>query len=303
MRKLLISGIIAVILMFLWGGLCAVVKVKTQGSISTKNKKPKAEEKQTAIRNGQELALQKYIAGLDSRRVQILNSLMPTLLQDLDKYLLGTQQLSDGEYTNGIWSINLEVSVNDAQIEQLVSSSLAANPGTAGELYISFVYVAREAEPTDVNSFRGFSPAGIDARVTEVFNKANFEVVPAYEASILPEQFAYDFAYLGEISSSTQKEATDQAKEAGLDFLAVATLDVGSPQIDPVTGTYKVYVSVTGSILDLRKKFALVSCSVGPVQYSGLGENPTVAKTNALISASTKASQDLVDQFRVKLGL
>ena len=46
----------------------------------------------------------------------------------------------------------------------------------------------------------------IDTKVTEIFNKANFEVVPAYEVGILPEKFAYDFAALNEISSSTQKK-------------------------------------------------------------------------------------------------
>lgn len=151
--------------------------------------------------------------------------------------------------------------------------------------------------------YRAYNPGEIDTKVTEIFNKANFEVVPAYEVDISPEKFAYDFASLNEINSSTQKEATDLARNSGLDFLAVAMLDVGRESIDPVTGNYKIYVKTNGYIMDLRKKFAVKICSVGPVQYSGLGENPTVAKTNALIEAATNSSRDLVDQLRVKIGM
>ncbi|HPX63540.1 MAG TPA: hypothetical protein P5542_06165 [Candidatus Syntrophosphaera sp.] len=167
----------------------------------------------------------------------------------------------------------------------------------------SRVYSQSVINKSEGIAYRAYNPAEIDAKVTEIFNKANFEVVPAYEVGILPEKFAYDFAYLNEISSSTQKEATDIASEAGLDFLAVAMLDVGREEIDPVTGGKKVYVKVNGYILDLRKKFAVKVCSAGPYQFSGLGSNPSVAKTNALIEAATHASQDLVDQLRVKLGM
>lgn len=91
----------------------------------------------------------------------------------------------------------------------------------------SRVYSQSVINKSEGIAYRAYNPAEIDAKVTEIFNKANFEVVPAYEVGILPEKFAYDFAYLNEISSSTQKEATDIASEAGLDFLAVAMLDVG----------------------------------------------------------------------------
>jgi len=442
--------------------MSAIVKVKVKGIIETKNKKPKPDEKKSALQNGKVQALKKYISGLDSQRLQILNELMPEIQANLDTYILESTNLSDGEYINGQWEINLEVSINDAQIEQLVNSRMKDKMAQKDETYLSFVYVAREVgsvekfdasiskqqnantkisgdrtvsantntqtetnsktltnvdqtnasasqsntkintdsaqntnqssdtisgkvtsrydddnvkakvtisgsestSSTDTNStldqtvntsqtgastsntkvtvkgsenvntntttntslnqttdvttstqtsgstmkkseelaYRGYNPSEIDTKVTEIFNKASFEVVPAYEVNITPEQFATDFATLNEISSSTQKEATNLAREGGLDFLAIGMLDVGREETDPVTGQYKIYVKVNGYIMDLRKKFAVKICSVGPVQYSGFGENPTVAKTNALIEASTKASKDLVDQLRVKLS-
>ncbi|GEM_PF-433704 len=462
MRKLLISIIVICTLISFSVSMSAIVKVKVKGIIETKNKKPKPDEKKSALQNGKVQALKKYISGLDSQRLQILNELMPEIQANLDTYILESTNLSDGEYINGQWEINLEVSINDAQIEQLVNSRMKDKMAQKDETYLSFVYVAREVgsvekfdasiskqqnantkisgdrtvsantntqtetnsktltnvdqtnasasqsntkintdsaqntnqssdtisgkvtsrydddnvkakvtisgsestSSTDTNStldqtvntsqtgastsntkvtvkgsenvntntttntslnqttdvttstqtsgstmkkseelaYRGYNPSEIDTKVTEIFNKASFEVVPAYEVNITPEQFATDFATLNEISSSTQKEATNLAREGGLDFLAIGMLDVGREETDPVTGQYKIYVKVNGYIMDLRKKFAVKICSVGPVQYSGFGENPTVAKTNALIEASTKASKDLVDQLRVKLS-
>jgi len=463
MRKLLIPVIVICTLLICSVTLSAAVKVKVKGIIETKNKKPKPAEKNTAFQSGKIQALKKYISGLDSQRLQILNELMPEMQADLDTYILETNSLSEGVYANGQWEINLEVSINDAQIEQLINSKMKDKISQNGETYLSFVYVAREVssvedfdgyisktasgslqqsdvqvsgtngsalttvngtvstavtqqgtgssttnakqtgsssqttdessasisgratgtydsgnvsgsvtvkasdsiankdvstninQTTDVSkssqaqintnsvttgristntisnreaatnrnhsfdvafkssgsvvknseglAYRVYNPSEIDTKVTEVFNKANFDVVPAYEVNITPEQFAYDFATLNEVSSSTQKEATNIARDGGLDFLAIGMLDVGREEIDPVTGQYKIYVKVNGYIMDLRKKFAVKICSVGPVQYSGFGENPTVAKTNALIEASTKASRDLVDQLRVKLGM
>ena len=302
----------------------ALVKIKAQGRVESKNKKPKAEERQQAIRNGQQQALRKYIAELDSQRRILLDGLMQQLLDNIDDYILETIPLTDGEYQNGAWQINLQLSIDDGKIEQLIRD----NTQKLEQHYLSFIFVAREVESIssqeqatllhegDRNRFtqgislvknsegiiyRSYNPAEIDNKITEVFNKAGFEVVPAFELNITSEQFAFDFALLGEISSSTQKEATNIARDEGLDFLALGTLDLGQEEIDPVTGQYRAFAKVGAYIMDLRKKFATKICSVGPVQYSGLGPNPTVAKTNALIEASTKASQDMIDQLRLKL--
>ncbi len=317
MRKLLIFLSLLALLTLAGQDLEALARVKAVGSIETKHKKPKNEERQQAIDNGKLQGLQKYSSGLDSQRLDILTLLMPDITADLDQYVIEAIELNDGEYSNGSWKINLELVIDDARIEQLIRQRLPK----LEEAFISFVFVAREVDAIEnaggaakaagssviVNSegirYKTYNPSDIDSRVTEIFNKAGLEVVPAFEVNITPEQFAFDYASLDEISSSTQKEATDIARSAGLDFLALGMLDIGRENIDPVSGQYRVYAKVSGFIMDLQKKFAVKICSVGPVQYSGLGPNPTVAKTNALIEASTKASQDMVDQLRVKLGM
>lgn len=149
MRKLLIIVALLFGLTLTCISLNAVVKVKVKGSIVTKDKKPKQDIKNQAINNGKVLALKKYAAGLDSQRLKIVNDLMTTLQENLDVYVLETTNLTDGEYINGSWEINLEVSVNDAQIEQLVDSYMQSKIQQNGETYLSFVYVAREVSSVE----------------------------------------------------------------------------------------------------------------------------------------------------------
>ncbi|NLW18199.1 MAG: hypothetical protein GXY81_00700 [Candidatus Cloacimonetes bacterium] len=463
MSKFLRFILLTILLLGLAGNVCALVKVKAKGEVETKKKNPGVKLVKEAIRSGQEQALKKWSVGLDSQRLQIINELWTEIVNDLDTYVMETSQLNDGEWANGKWMINLEVTINDAQIEQLINQRSQTSRQNQVETYLSFIYVAREVSTIQISadtvqsnvsstnsnqrivdnksqsnistdtqgnlnvsvresgrsekntqvdlkaeanvtadhsrdsysssssstsnrgntqrnakssnfdsshssrlsseghlesdveqayssrsdtnvmtdgtstqsrseesilnishsreqlsdyrssgyvvkssegiSYRVFNPQEIDTKVTEIFNKSGFDVVPCYEVDIAPEFLAYDFATLNEISSSTQKEATELARDAGLDFLAIGMLDLGREEIDPVTGYYKIYAKVNGYIMDLRKKFAVKICSVGPVQYCGWGENPSVAKTNALIEASQKASVDLVDQLRVKLGM
>jgi hypothetical protein len=61
-----------------------------------------------------------------------------------------------------------------------------------------------------------------------------------------------------------------------------------------------VYVSVTGKVLSLKRRFPKTIAAVGPVQFAGLGPDQTVAKRNALILASEKAAKQLTAQLRAK---
>jgi len=304
--------LLLIFLLLLISPLMSDIKVKVKGKVETKRtRKLKQDEINIAIQDGKIRAIKKYAENLGSAKLKLLNEIMPDLIADIDSYILDINILSEGENIGGTWAMNLEVTISDNQIDQLLTSLHQENIDE--ELYMSFVYVAREVNSIETYSstgtkknedisYQAYNSVEINTRVTEEFNNAGFEVVPAFEVNILPEQFADDFASNGEISSSTQKEATDIARDAGLDFLALAMLDIGRDEIDSVTGQYKIYVKVNGYVLDLRKRFATKICSVGPVQYSGYGENPTVAKTNAMIIASSTASNDLIDQLRVKLN-
>jgi len=333
-------------------GYAQYKRIKAIGVVETNRKRPKIDEKKQALEDAKRKALDKYIDSLDSQRIRILNNLKDELYSNINVYVPEISTLNDGNWRDGYWKVNVEASINEAQIEELVNKYTRSNIQQKEESYISFVFVAREVgsvreytgkktertvetegykvsegeteeggevgeakniyekvtggsveKKSERLKYRGYSPEEIEAKVIEVFNKADFEVVPIFDIDIDSDRFAEDFAEKDKITNATKKEAVSLAKDAGIHFLAVSTLDVGRDQIDQATGLHKIYVRVTGYIWDLRGKFTKKIASIGPVQYSGLGENPKVAKVNALINASTKAAKDLVDQLRAKEGM
>ena len=405
-------SILALGVLFLFGAtslsFAEYTKVKAIGSVETKfTKSATTGQKKLALEDAKKKALDKYLAGLDSQRLRIINNFKDDLYKNINIYVPEVVSLNDGRWENGYWNINVETSINESQIEELVNKYAQSNMKKQEEVYLSFVFVAREVEgvkafkaeendkiaennaykenlevnekaslatnekaniatnekvdqnnkkkpgiistgsseevkyqgegtaqykgeaaskyqgnvdntksnvyekttsgsidkKSEVVRYRSYTPEEIEAKVTEVFNKADFTVVPTFESGINRDKFIKDFSGGDDITDVTKKETVDLTKAKGINLIAVAMLDVGREQIDSATGLSKVYVNVMGYILDSRGKFTKKIASVGPVQYSGLGENPKVAKVNALVNAGTSASKDLVDQLRAKEGL
>lgn len=326
-------------------------KVKVIGQVETKFiRTATTGQQKLALEDARKKALDKYIADLDSQRVRILNNVIDQLRQNLATYVPEVVALDDGNWNNGYWTIGVEASINEAQIEEIVNKYIQSSVKKQGEeTYLSFVFVAREADSVrkfegkkteraseseavktsesedgasgqsekvtekitggstekkaDKVTYRSYIPEDIGSKVSEVFNKAEYSVVEPFEAEIDTKSFVADFVEGDEITDATKKSAVEAAKSAGLNYLAVATLDVGEQIVDQATGMQKVYVRVNGYVWDLNGKFTKKICSVGPVQYSGLGEDPKVAKTNALINAASTAAKDLVDQLRLKQSM
>ena len=325
--------------------------VKVTGSIATTFfKTPTTDQKKRAMEDGRKNALDKYIAGLDSQRIKILNNMIEQLRQNLTTYVPQVVALDDGTWSNGYWTVGVQASIDEAQIEASVNQYMQTNGKKQNDINLSFIFVAREAakvlkfkdkttdralttegnneksaetdngsvgENTKVSeqvtggsvevkadqaTYKSYIPENVSTKVSEIFNKANFSVIEPFEAGIDSKSFVADFVGSNEISDATKKAAVDAARQKGINYLAVATLDVGEQLIDQATGLKKSYVTVNGYVWDLNGKFTKKICSVGPVQYSGLGEDPQVAKTNALINSATAAAKDLVDQMRVKLN-
>ena len=383
-------------------------KVKAIGSVETKFiKSATTGQKKEALENAKKKALDKHIAGLDSQRIRIINNFKDELYKSINTYVPDVVTLNDGKWENGYWNVDVEASINEPQIEELVNKYAQTNMKKNEEVYLSFIFLAREVESvkafmdeknektaegnaykenlgidekakvatnekmavatndkldqsqkqkpgiiskgrseevkyqgeatakyqggesskyqgklsdeqsnvyekttsgsveknSEVVKYRSYTPEEIEAKVTEVFNKADFTVVPTFEAGIDKEKFIKDFSVGNDITDATKKETVDLTKGKGINLIAVAMLDVGREQVDQAVGLSKIYVNVTGYILDSRGKFTKKIASVGPVQYSGLGENPKVAKVNALVNAGSSAAKDLVDQLRAKEGL
>jgi hypothetical protein len=150
------------------------------------------------------------------------------------------------------------------------------------------------------------SADGANIAMSKVLTEAGFEVV---EAEYLVEEtgglmnvdaFQRDYQYGDDISGDTRRNAIKGLRKVDVPYLAVGTLDVGMKDIDSATGLTRVFVTVTGKVVSLKKRFPKTVAAVGPVQYSGLGRDQTVARNNALMLAAESAGQTLTQQLNSK---
>jgi hypothetical protein len=57
---------------------------------------------------------------------------------------------------------------------------------------------------------------------------------------------------------------------------------------------------VSGQVLDLSGRFPRKVSSVGPVQFSGMGRDESIARVNALTKAAESAGQQLMNELNAK---
>ena len=304
-------------------------KVKAIGSVETKfTKSATTGQKKLALEDAKKKALDKYLAGLDSQRLRIINNFKDELYKNINVYVPEVVSLNDGRWENGYWNINVEASINESQIEELVNKYARSNMKKQEEVYLSFVFVAREVEgvkefkaeennkiaennaykenlgvnekasiatnekasvaanekvnqnnqkkpgiintgsseevkyqgegaaqyqgegvskyqgnvadtqnnvnekttsgsidkKSEVVRYRSYSPEEIETKVTEVFNKADFTVVPTFESGINRDKFLKDFSGGDDITDATKKETVDLTKTKGINLIAPAIL-------------------------------------------------------------------------------
>jgi hypothetical protein len=146
----------------------------------------------------------------------------------------------------------------------------------------------------------------IDTIVTGVFSNAGYDVVDASQVqgasngllNVSAIQQAYSHG--NDLPPTLQVDATRGVQQAGVRYLALGTLDIGMPGTDPVSGNQRDYVTVTAKLYDVSGRFARTVASIGPVQFAGLGPDPSVAQTNALQQAAKQVAQQMVDQLNNK---
>ena len=149
------------------------------------------------------------------------------------------------------------------------------------------------------------SAESVDVAVANVFDNAGFE--PTEYISIVDdcggpemEEFQAQLRDKDEIERKTRKAAFDAARDCEVPYWGMGTLDVGTKDIDPVSGNTRVFVNVRVKIYSLLGKRSKRVASIGPVQYAGLGPNQTVATNNALLLAGEAAAKTIVDKLNSK---
>ena len=158
-------------------------------------------------------------------------------------------------------------------------------------------------QKSDDTSWRLIPAQSLNAQFTGIFAKAGFDVVeaayvePQSQGLLSVKSIERDYETGNDLSPETLRNTAQGLKNAQIPYLALGTLDVGTKDTDPGTGLVRVYVTVTGKILDLNSRFPRIVSSVGPVQFAGTGPTESVAQTNALKLAADNAARELVSQI------
>lgn len=148
--------------------------------------------------------------------------------------------------------------------------------------------------------------AEINTAMTGVLGDAGFEVVEAEYiegesgGQLDIERVRADFSTGSDLSADVLRSTVAGVRHAQIPLLAFGTLDVGMRDTDPVTGNVRVYVTVSGKVMDVSGRFPRTLASVGPVQFAGLGPDESVARTNALKEAADKTASQVVDALNAR---
>lgn len=142
----------------------------------------------------------------------------------------------------------------------------------------------------------------VDSAVSSVLSTAGYKIVKAAFAGVNVNQFKADFGNGKDVSDETLMTAVGILQAKKIPYLAIASMDIGIPEQDPVSGMTRVFVTVNAVVTFIPSDptdLPSTAASIAGKPYSGLGSNPQVARTNALNEAATKSATELTDQLRM----
>ena len=195
--------------------------------------------------------------------------------------------------------------VSDAT-ESVVADDKTMHASEETSTSVSVTSGGSTTQKADAISYMVSRPRDLEDSVNGVLSTAGFEMIDVAEVAAESggvfdlNRFVLDFGEADDISSETRAMAYGVLRDFEIPLFAMGTLDVGVKDADPVSGNTRVFVSVASRVYDLSKRFARTVASVGPVQYSGLGPDQTVAERNALRLAAEAAASEIVVQLQAK---
>lgn len=197
-----------------------------------------------------------------------------------------------------------ETSLDNSRTQPSGSSDFSGEQASVTKTSKS-VTGGNEERKSDRIVYRVSSSEDIDTAMSDALTTGGFEIssytdVLAECGGEPLEKIRGEFVEGDEMTAPTRKKVLDAARACNVRFMAIGTLDIGAPDLDPVSGSRRVFVAVRAQVLDLKQKLPRRVASVGPVQYSGLGADQTIAMRNALNKAAKESAHALVDQLNAK---
>nr|KAJ9617946.1 hypothetical protein H2204_013326 [Knufia peltigerae] len=238
------------------------------------------------------------VAGATAAQRSLLTFLFMARSQDT------VQSFQDKEYRRV--DASSSYSENTREGDSFRGNSVSTNGSINQNGSVSVTSGGSTTARSDNISWKVANAAEVNTAMTGAFSAAGYEVVEAEYVEgesrglLSIERIRKDFSTGNDLSAATLRDTANGIRAANIPYIAVGTLDVGMRDRDPASGNTRVFVTVTGKVLDVTGRFPRTVSSVGPVQFSGTGPNETVARTNALQLAAEKAAQQMINELNVK---
>lgn len=166
-------------------------------------------------------------------------------------------------------------------------------------------YGGSSLRKADIVEYDVTSSEDINATLSEVLSSSGIEPIRYSEVGALgggpgTDAIMKEFRNKDAMSDNTWVKVVSAARECKMNYLSTGTIDIGVHDIDPVSGDKRVFVSVRAQVYEIGPRFTKMVASVGPVQYSGLGPDESVAGRNAIIIAARETGLNIVHQLDMK---
>jgi hypothetical protein len=238
------------------------------------------------------------VAGATAAQRSLLTFLFMARSQDT------VQSFQDKEYRRV--DASSSYSENTREGDSFRGNSVSTNGSINQNGSVSVTSGGSTTQRSDNITWKVANAAEVNTAMTGAFSAAGYEVVEAEYVEgesrglLSIERIRKDFSTGNDLAPATLRDTANGIRAANIPYIAVGTLDVGMRDRDPASGNTRVFVTVTGKVLDVTGRFPRTVSSVGPVQFSGTGPNETVARTNALQLAAEKAAQQMINELNVK---
>ena len=147
----------------------------------------------------------------------------------------------------------------------------------------------------------------VDAAVNRYLSNAGFEAVTYGDfagdcGAPSTEEVRADLlsSPAAELSDDIRRAAFKSAKGCEFKYFVMGTLDIDSIAKDPNSDNVLARANVSLKVYDVSARFPKAVVSIGPVAYNGAGAQEDGATTDALLKSAKEATQNIVQQLRLK---
>ena len=117
-------------------------KVKAIGTVETRFVNDG--KKKEALEDAKRKALSKYF--IERGAAEIFNNLKEELYKNINIYVPEAVALNSGKLENGYWTVDVEASIDETQVEALINRNVKVNNAKKEEVNLAFIFVARDTD-------------------------------------------------------------------------------------------------------------------------------------------------------------